>query len=631
MKLLSYFLFLLTFSLPSAALSLDDLPKDLNWQTGLQEPLFASKDAQFGGVFRTYISSFPQTFRTLGPDSNGTFAAWLRGTNLELLDKHPNTDKFLPSIAQSWALAGDDQSVYFKINPNARWSDGVPVTAKDFTFMLQLMRSKNIIAPWYNDFYTNEIKEIKVFDDLTIQVVSGKKRSEDELLDYVNLQPKPAHFYANPEKDEDNDGIADDYVRRYNFKIEPVTGPYFIDKIIKGKKVSFKHVGQDWWGYEIPYYQHRFNVAAISLRVIRDPDIAMRYFEKGYLDAYPLIRPVLWHEKAQGELYDKGYIQKAWGYNQAPVGAGGMWLNTAMPLLDDINIRTGLGYAIDYDGMLKDVLRGDYIRKPNPMGFGHGEYDNSEIKAPAFDPKLAIQWFEKSGFNQLDDQGVRTNAKGQRLSFVVTYATSAHTPRLAYLREKAKLAGVDLELNLIDGSSMFKFVLEKKHQISFHDMGTSSIPAYWEYFYSTNANKPQTNNFTNYSSPELDKLIDAFRSEFDSQKKRALSRQIQQQIDDAKVIISGFMVPYTRVGFWRYLKFPEQFMTKQTNYLFLGGGFMGSMSTFWIDQDEKEKTLQAKRDDVAFEPKIWLDETYKIKSEPDLTQMLDESEQEAAQ
>ncbi|MGB2078905.1 MAG: ABC transporter substrate-binding protein, partial [Vibrio sp.] len=309
-----------------------DLPQDLDWQTGAGEPLFASEKAQFGGVFRTYLSSFPQTFRTVGPDSNGSFRAWIGLASLSLLDKHPNTDAYLPSLAQSWALAGDHQTVYFKLNPNARWSDGVPVTAKDFTFMLKLMRSKDIVAPWYNDFYNQEVKDIYVYDDHTIAVVSGKPRSDDELLDYVNLQPRPAHFYANPEKDDNKDGIADDFVRRYNFKPEPVTGPYFLDKVVKGKKLTFKHVGQDWWGYQIPYNQHRFNVAAISIKIIRDPDIARKYFEKGYLDAYALIRPVLWHEKAKGELYDKGYIQKAWGYNQAPVGAGGMWLNTAKPL-----------------------------------------------------------------------------------------------------------------------------------------------------------------------------------------------------------------------------------------------------------------------------------------------------------
>ncbi|MGO2507901.1 MAG: extracellular solute-binding protein [Vibrio hibernica] len=585
------------------------LPEGLTWQTNPNEPIFASSDATFGGTYHTFIDSFPQTFRTVGPDANGGFAAWTR-SSLGLLDRHPNTDKWLPSIASSWALGDDHKTVYFKIDPNAKWNDGVPITAKDFTFMMTMMRSKDIVDPWSNDFYTEEVSEIIVYDDRTIAVVSGKQRNPDELMDYVNLQPRPAHFYENPKKDANDDGIADDFVRRYNFKAEPTAGPYYIDDIDKGKAVTFRHV-KDWWGYDNKYYQHRFNVEKINIKVIRDQDIAFKYFEKGQLDSFALLRPALWHEKATGELYDKGYIHKAWAFNQAPVGAGGIWVNTAMPLLDDINIRRGLEHAINYDGMIEKLLRNDYVRKPNPMGIGHGDYDAPDIKAPDFDPKLAISFFEKAGFTQIGPDGIRLNNKGQRLGFAVTYATPTHTSRIAYLREQAKLAGLDLTLNLIDGSSMFKYVLEKKHQLSFHDMSNSKIPVYWQYFSSENANKPQTNNFTNYSSPELDKLIDAYRVEFDLTKKHQLSRQIQTLINEANVIVPGYMVPYAREGYWRWMKLPKDIATKQTEFLFNANGFMGTMSTFWIDEKAKQETKEAMKAGKAFEPVTLVDEKYK--------------------
>lgn len=601
------FSFYLTLSSP--LINAAQLPDNLDWQTNNNDPIFASPDAKFGGIYHTYMASFPQTFRTVGPDANGTFAAWSRST-MALLDRHPNTDNWLPSIATSWAFSDDHKTVYFKLDPKAKWSDGKPVTAKDFTFILQMMRSKDIVAPWYNDFYTKEVSDVITYDDHTIAVVSGKPRNPDELMDYVNLSPIPAHFYANPRKDENGDGIADDFVRRYNFKPEPTVGPYYISDIDKGKAVSFKHV-KDWWGYSNKYYQHRFNVEKISIKVIRDPDIAFKYFEKGQLDSFALVRPTLWHDKAVGENYDKGYIHKAWAFNQAPVGAGGIWLNTAMPMLDDINVRQGLMHAMDYDGMLDKILRNDYVRKNNPMGSGHGEYDQADITAPKFDPKLAASFFEKAGFTQIGPDGIRQNDKGQRLSFAVTYATPAHTPRIAYLREQAKLAGLDLTLNLIDGSSMFKYVLEKKHQLSFHDMSASRIPVYWQYFSSEFANKPQNNNFTNYSSPELDKLIESYRNEFDLEKKHQLSRQIQQKIDDAKVIISGYSVPYAREGYWRWMKLPKEMATKQTEALFYPSGFVGSLGTFWIDQEAKKQTKEAMDSGKSFEPVTIIDEKYK--------------------
>ncbi|MBD1575123.1 ABC transporter substrate-binding protein [Vibrio sp. S11_S32] len=593
----------------SMSLQAANLPTNLTWQTNANEPIFASPDAKFGGTYHTFITSFPQTFRTVGPDANGGFASWTR-SSLGLLDRHPNTDKWLPSIASSWALGDDHKTVYFKINPKAKWSDGEPITAQDFTFMMKMMRSKDIVDPWSNDFYTKEVSDIIVYDPLTIAVVSGKQRNPDELMDYVNLQPRPAHFYAKPSKDKNGDGIADDFVRRFNFKSEPTAGPYAIDKINKGKGVTYKHV-KDWWGYDIKYYQHRFNVEKIQIKVIRDQDIAFKYFEKGQLDSFALVRPTLWHDKAKGELFDKGYIHKAWAYNQAPTGAGGIWINTAMPLLDNLEVRKGLMYAVDYDGMINKILRNDYVRKPNPMGSGHGEYDNQDIKAPNFDPQLAATYFKNAGFNKIGPDGIRVNDKGQRLSFAVTYSTPAHTPRVAYLREQAKLAGLDLTLNLIDGSSMFKYVLEKKHQLSFHDMSNSKIPVYWQYFASENANKPQTNNFTNFSSPELDKLINAYREEFDLTKKHDLSRQIQAKINDSNSIIPGYIVPYAREGYWRWLKLPAEMATKQTESLFFANGFMGTMSTFWIDEQVKKETKAAMKADKAFKPATIIDDKYK--------------------
>lgn len=194
----------------------------------------------------------------------------------------------------------------------------------------------------------------------------------------------------------------------------------------------------------------------------------------------------------------------------------------------------------------------------------------------------------------------------------MTYSQQTFTPRVAVLKERAKLAGLDFELNLIDGSSMFKYVLEKKHDIYFHNMGTANIPAYWEYFHSDNANKPQTNHFTNFTSPELDSLIDSFKNEFDIEKKRALSREIQQVIADANVIVPGYMVPYARAGYWRWMKLPENMATKQTGYLFHGWGFSQTFSTFWIDDAMKKETKAAMKSGKTFEPVTIIDETYKL-------------------
>ncbi|MFB9217955.1 extracellular solute-binding protein [Vibrio sinaloensis] len=590
----------------------ESLPENLNWNTNWEDPIFASPDAKRGGTLRNSMVSFPQTLRSVGPDANSGIRYYLMDGTPKLAQRHPNTGNWIPQLANEWAFGDDQKTVYFKLNPTAKWSDGEAVTAEDYLFMLTYYRSKDIVDPWYNDFFRNSIAKVTKFDDFTIAIEMAEPKSNDELMSLLNMpsngvQPRPKHFFSKI-KDENGDGMDDNYVRKYNFKVEPTTSPYYIDSVKKGKSITFKHVGADWWGYENKYYQHRFNVDKFRIKVIRDNDIARKHFEKGKLDTFGVILPHLWHEKSNTEPFANGFIHKFWGFNQTPQGAGGLWMNTAMPMLDDINVRKGVTYATDFDGMIKNVLRGDYSRKPHAMGFGHGAYDLASATAPVFDPQRAANYFDQAGFDKIGPDGIRVNAAGERLSFKITYGYTFWTPRIAYLKEQAKQAGLEFELNLVDGSAAFKYILEKKHQLAFLNMGGGDIPAYKEYFHSSNANKPQTNNHTNYSTVELDKKIEAFKSEFDVEKKQQLSRDIQKDISDAFVIVPGYMVPYTRDAYWRWVKFPTNPMTKKTAALF---NILGT-SNFWIDTDLKKQTLEAYKQGKSFEPVTIIDDRYKL-------------------
>ncbi|MGR5266173.1 extracellular solute-binding protein [Vibrio astriarenae] len=596
----------------SGMVNAQSIPANLNWQSHLNEPLFASEEAKFGGTLRSHMASFPQTLRSVGPDANSGLRHYFMDGTPKLAARHPNTGKWIPQLAKAWAFADDNQTVYFQLDPKARWSDGEKVTADDYLFMLTYNRSKDIVDPWYNDFFTNKIVEVKKFDDFTIAIKSGTKMTNDELMIQINLpsngvQPRPEHFYADPKKDDNNDGMDDNFVRRFNFKAEPTTWAYYMSDVKKGKSVTFKHVGPEWWGYSNPYYKNRYNVEKVRLTVIRDSDIARKHFEKGDLDVYGLVLPNLWHEKSSTKPYQQGYIHKFWGFNQTVQGAGGLWMNTARQLLQDKNVRAGIIHASDYDGMLEKVLRGDYLRMPHAMGFGHGGYDRPDNQAPNFDPQKAIAYFEQAGFSQVGPDGIRMNEKGERLSFDITYGYPPHTPRVAYLKEQAKLAGLEFNLNLVDGSSAFKYILEKKHELAFLHMGGGEIPAYWEYLHSDNA-KPQTNNHTFYSNKEMDELIEQYVAEFDVEAKQALSHQIQKKVSEEHLIVPGYMVPYTREAHWRWIKYPTNAMTKQTSSIFS----VTDIANFWIDTDIKKQTKKAMKSGDAFEAVTMIDDSYKL-------------------
>ena len=580
----------------------DTLPA-LEWQTNDADPIFASPEAKRGGTFRSYMLSFPLTLRLVGPDSNGAFAGVMRNNQLSPVTLHPETRNVIPALATHWAFGPDGRSMYYKLNPKAEWTDGVPVTADDYLFTVQFMRSKEIIAPWYNNYFTDRIRDVKRYDDHTIGIQGADAKPPKEMHSNYAIPPTPRHFHV----------LDDEWVKNFNWKIEPNTGPYAISKVEKGKYIEITRKN-DWWGDDLKYHKHRFNPDKIRYRVIRDVNSAYQYFLKGELDTFGLVLPQFWHEKATGEAFDKGYIHKYWFYNDLPVPSGGMFLNVAEPILADRNVRLGLAHAMNFERVIKTVLRNDYERMPT-FQLGFGDYDNHDIKAREFDLDKANGYFDEAGFGTRDDEGIRTKDDGTRLSLRVTYGAPHHTERLVILKEEAKKAGVDLVLQLLDGSSAFKQMQEKKHQIAWMTWGSGGLsPRFWEHFHSVNANKPQTNNITNHANPEMDELIMAYRASSKMDERVRLARTLEQMVHDSGVVIPSFQVPYTREGAWRWIKLPDQLGTRTSGALFNsleGSAGYSSGGLYWIDVEEKERTLAAKDEGTQLEPLTALNTDYR--------------------
>jgi len=582
----------------------DELPTDLVWETNEDDPVFASASAKRGGTFRTYITGFPLTLRRVGPDSNGSFSGFLRPNHFGPVALHPDTRRAIPALATHWAFGDDGRSIYYRLSPTARWSDGVPVTAGDFVFAVRFMRSEQIVAPWYNEYYTERIRDVKRYDDLTYGVQGANAKPGAEMHATYGFGPVARHFHV----------LTDDWVAEANWDIEPNTGPYQVGEVRKGKYIVMERKA-DWWGDDLKYFKRRFNPDRIRVRVIRDPNVAFQHFLKGELDTFGLTLPFYWHEQAKGEEFDKGYIAKYWFYSELPESAG-MYLNTADPILSDERVRFGLAHSMNFDRVIATVLRGDYERLPTVQA-GFGDYDNRDIRPREFDIEKAGAYFDAAGFDSRDGDGIRVK-DGQRLVLRVTYGNPLHTERLVVLQEEAKKAGVELKLDLLDGPGSFKKMREKKHQIAWTGWGVGGLsPPYWSFFHSSGANVPQRNNFANFASPRMDELIDAYRASATREERISLAREIEQVVYDAGIVIPTFRVPYTRAGAWRWVKLPERLATRTSGSLFTpfadSGGFSGG-GLFWIDVEAKRHVRESKEAGRAFEPITIVNTDYRVRS-----------------
>ena len=590
---------------PWALQAAPQLPGNLEWLTNDADPVYAAPDAVKGGTLNSMLLSFPLTLRYVGPDSNGGFRTAILGNKMSPVVVHPNTMNLIPALATHWAYGDDNRTMYFRLNPEARWSDGRKVTPEDFAFTLEFMRSKDIVAPWYNTYYTDEIGEVIVYDDHTFSVSSTKPRPRNELHSHVSINPTPRHFYE--------DGL-ENFVQKHNWTVAPNTGPYQITEIKKGKSITFSRK-KDWWAKDLKYFKNRFNADKVKYTVIRDINLAWEHFKKGSVDVFGITQPLYWHEKATGEIFDRGYVKKLWFYTDAPQASSGLWLNMDNELLKDRNVRLGIAHAMNIDKVNEQVLRGDYVRK-HTISSGFGAFTNLDIRAREYDLEKANAYFDQAGWGTRGDDGIRVR-DGQRLSLTVTYGVDDHTPRLVVLKEEFKKAGFELNLRKLDSAASFKSVLEKKHDIWWGGLIGGRWPQYWGQFHSANAHKPQTNNFTNTDDPDLDRMIEAYRSAMTTDERVRLSLAIQERIHDASAWIPTLDVPYERIAYWRWIRLPEVPGT------LIGGpgvfpfDYGGAFDTsdgglFWIDEAMKKETLKAKKKGEAFEPSTVIDTRFKV-------------------
>src|SRR4029453_2670387 len=86
--------------------------------------------------------------RIYGPEVTAFNFYWVQSLVYEsLLGLHPTTLDYIPALATHWQISPDKTIYRFRIDPNARWADGVPVTAEDVVASWSLMMDKGLQDP----------------------------------------------------------------------------------------------------------------------------------------------------------------------------------------------------------------------------------------------------------------------------------------------------------------------------------------------------------------------------------------------------------------------------------------------------------------------------------------------------
>ncbi len=595
--------------------TLEELPVDLVWENGQSLTEIGSPDAVKGGTQYSLLDDFPPTLRTYGPDANSAFRRWIYDdTGMMLAHRHPNEFDYYPGILESWAVSAVDNTVYMKINPEARWTDGEPITADDMVFTMFFGLSQHINDPWQNNYWVNEFTHVTKYDDLTFAYGVPEIRI-DTLGVVMEIYPASEHFFNE---------LGPDFAERYQWRFAPTAGRYEVrdENITMGSNIVLTAI-EDWWAKDKKFWQYRFNPDRINLSVVRDPAKRFESFRAGDSDQFEIATAEYWYEFLADDDPDVtgGYIHKTQFYNGGPRSNWGLWINSSRPLLDNVDIRLGIQYASNWDLVIQNYFRGDFFRLHTPRD-GYGRFSHPTLRARPFDFNLALEYFAKAGFDHTGPDGILVNEQGQRLSFTLSTHYDRYADIFTILKEEAIKAGLEIRIEIMDSAAGFRKAQEKQHDIYFvsFNQALEPLPRFWDYFHSDNAYddaflqdgsinpdrkiKPQTNNLESVASFEMDQLIDRFDDSADEQELLELSHTLLEMHYDYASWVPGFVKPFYWHSYWRWVKWPEEFNYKYTK-------IPGELMVHWIDTEAKQETLAARRAGDSFEPQISVYDQFK--------------------
>jgi microcin C transport system substrate-binding protein len=410
------------------------LPEGIVWETNTTDPPIGSPEAIRGGTFNSFLDAYPLTFRLMGPNSNDAFAGWNRAFTLYfgLVRRHPVTDNFIPWMATHWSIQDDNRTIFLKLDPDARFSDGEPITADDYVFTYNMWKSDHIVDPFYESYSETYYESIDKIDDYTLRIV-GKRPSWRPLHDYAqDLWPSPSHAIV----------LNEDWVQRTTNEPQIAVGPYVVTEVSRGESVTFERV-PDWWGDGKRYFQGLYNFDRIHLRVI-PVERSLDFLRRGEIDMMPEATARTWNEEYTFPAVRNGWLRRVRVFIDNPSGLYGLHMNLEAPIFRNKDFRKAMQYLFNFERLNRNLMYNEYFRQ---VSFFEGsEYANPDLKAYPFDPGKAREYLERAGyrrpgladrtlfgslrnavrgviFTRSDTDDVLVNDRGEKASFSIIYGS----------------------------------------------------------------------------------------------------------------------------------------------------------------------------------------------------------------
>lgn len=477
-------------------------------------------------------------------------------------------------LAESVRLPESREWIEFTLNPNARFSDGKPVTVEDVVFSFNILREKG--RPHFRARY-ERIKSMEKTGPLSVRF-TFENGNDRELPLLLGLSPIFASHTIDPASFEKSTLVP------------PIgSGPYVIETVEPGTQITYRR-NQDYWGKDVPAQQGLYNFDEVKIEYFRDENALQQAFQKGLVSVLPISDPARWTTGFDFPAAQRGDVVREAFELETPAGMYGFVFNTRRDLFADKQVRKALAMLFDFEWVNRNLYYGLYRRTA-------GYFDNSilssigrpasELERLLLEPfqnqieqdvmegewrpteadgsgrdrtvlREAVGLLKQAGFTIRD--GIMQDADAKPLEFEILVA-SKDQERLALAYQRLlKLLGIDTFIRTVDSAQY-----QQRRQVFDYDMvlnfWPSSLSPGNEQNYrwgSAAAGSDGSFNFAGVESEAVDAMIDALLAARTQEEFVAAVRAFDRTLISGHYVAPLFHVPEEWIARWSTTGHPEQ-------------------------------------------------------------------------
>ncbi|MTD93228.1 ABC transporter substrate-binding protein [Hyphomicrobium sp. xq] len=535
---------------------------------------YVNPDAPKGG--RLILGAFG-SFDNLNPlIIKGVAANGIRDFTIESLMARGLDEPFTlyGLVAERVDVPADRSSITFHLNPNARFSDGTPITADDVIFSLQLLKEKG--RPNHRTYFAKVAKTERLSDRVVRFAFDAAGDREIPLI--LGLLPVLPKHAINPATYENTTLEA------------PIgSGPYKVGKIDAGRSITFVR-DPNYWGRDLPVNRGRFNFDEIRFDYFREGSVMFDAFKAGQIDLWPEEDPRRWANGYDFPAIRDGRAVKREFTIGLPAGMTGLVFNTRRAVFKDARVREALIYLFDFEWINRTLYAGLYSRTQSYFersilaSTGRpADARERQILAP-FPDAVKPQFMEgtyrfpstdgsgrgrdnqEKAFRLLQEAGYElrggklVNAEnGRQLEFeILASSTSQEGLLLSFARDVERL-GIKVKLRVVDGAQYQQRLTSYDYDMIQNAWTSSLSPGNEQLFrWSTQSAKVQgTYNFAGVENPAADAMIQAMLAAKTEDDFVSAVRALDRVLLSGDYVIPLFFIPKQWVAYWTRLQHPE--------------------------------------------------------------------------